>query len=108
MATLSGYDITTDTLPEVDSGRRTGVAEGGQIRGRNTYEQPVYTIPFVVVTDAVGAAALESFYDSYSDTWNDTVVDGATYTWLFANKPTVTQKDGPVRIVSWPALGYKA
>ena len=108
MATLSGYDITTESTVEADSGRRVDLAEGGQIRGRDTYEKAVYKIRFVIHTNLAGKAALDTFYDTYSDAWNAATIDDTTYTWLFTDKPMVIKTDGAIRIVSFNAIGHEA
>jgi len=107
MATLSGYNITTSSAVEADSGRRVTLAEGGQIRGRDTYEQAVYKIRFVIHTDLTGKAALDAFYALYSDVWNTATLDDTTYTWLFVNQPMATKTDGAVRIVEFDAMGHE-
>jgi hypothetical protein len=108
LATLSGYSITTASNVEADSGRLITLAEGGQIRGRNTYEQTVYNIRFVIHTDLAGKATLDAFYATYSDSWNEVTIDDMTYTWLFIDKPMATKTNGPIRIVEFNAMGYAA
>ena len=100
-------EITTETTVDVDSGRRLGIAEGGQVRGRDTFEQPVFTIRFVIKTDLTGKADVDDFYYSYSDVFNTATIDDKGYSWLFSNKPMVTIKDGPIRFMEWDAIGYQ-
>lgn len=107
MAALTGYTITTDSAVSADTGRKITLAEGGQIRGRDTYEQTVYSLRFVIHTDLTGLAALDTFYDTYSDDWNSATIDDKTYTWLFTeSRPMTTKKDGNIRIVEFTAMGY--
>lgn len=107
MATLTIGEILLESTVTVDSGRRLGVTESGLIRGRNAFEDPVFTIRFVIKTDLVGKAALDTFYGTYSDVWNLATIDDKTYTWLFSNKPMVVRKDGPIRFVEFEAAGYE-
>ena len=107
MAALTVGEITTETTVEVDSGRRLGIAEGGQIRGRNTFEKPVFSIHFVIKTDLTDKAILDTFYDDNSDVFNTVTIDDKDYSWLFSNKPMVTLKDGPIRFMEWDAVGYE-
>lgn len=108
MATLSGFNITKQSVASPDSGRRLGIAEGGQIRGRNTFEQTVFNLVFIIHTDVTGASDLDDFYNLYSDIWNLASIDGVSYTWLFANRPSLLSADGTVRIVTFNATGYAA
>ena len=108
MATLSIGTILSKTKVTADSGRRLDVAEGGLIRGRNTYEYPVYDIHFVIQTDATGKANIDTFYGTYSEAWNASTIDDMSYTWLFKTMPMVTGKDGAIRYVEFDAMGYEA
>ena len=106
MATFNIGEITTATTIEADSGRRLTVAEGGVVRGRNTYAVPVYTIRFVIMTDLAGVGSIETFYNTYSTVFNEATIDGVAYTWLFSNKPMTTLKEGNMRTVEFEAVGY--
>ena len=108
MATLSIGTILSKTKVSADSGRRLNVSEGGLIRGRNTFEEPVYDIHFVIQTDAAGKANLDTFYGTYSAAWNASTIDDMSYTWLFKTMPMVTGKDGNIRYVEFDAMGYEA
>lgn len=106
MAALTGYNILITSEVRADSGRRVSIAEGGQIRGRNTFEKSVYSIHFVIHTDLTGKAALDTFYVTNSDSLNTVTIDDRSYTWLFVNEPEVTEKDGLIRIVEFDAIGH--
>ena len=108
MATLSIGTILSKTKVTADSGRRLDVSEGGLIRGRDTFEETVYDIHFVIQTDAAGKANLDTFYGTYSAVLNQSTIDDMTFSWLFRTQPMVTSKDGNIRYVEFDAMGYEA
>lgn len=109
MAAFPDYWITTNTSVNRDDGRRTAVAEGGQIRGRNAFEpsNSVFRIHVVMALLVSERDAMDTFYDTYSDDWNTITIDGYDYSAIFQSGPITTNKEGLYRIVEFDLLGYR-
>jgi len=105
MAAFPDYKILTSTSVSRDAGRRTAVAEGGQIRGRNAYEADVYRIHVVMALTETERTALYLFYTNNSDSFNTITIDSFDYSAIFQSAPETTGKAGTYRNVEFDLLG---
>lgn len=99
--------ITTDTTIEPDDGRVTAIAEGGQIRGRNAYDETVFRIRVVIKGDVTVKQSLESFYATNKDSFNTITIDDSNYSALFTSRPRVTAAAGDIRFIEFGLLAYE-
>ena len=105
--TISNLLITSATTVVPDDGRALRHAEGGEIRGRSAYSEPVFRINVVVRGDVAVKQALEAFYDSYTNVMNTIVIDDSEYSAMFVNRPYVTSKNGDIRYIQFALLGFE-
>jgi hypothetical protein len=106
-STITGLIITAETSVIPDDGRALRHAEGGEIKGRNAYSEPLFRINVIVKGDVTVKQALETFYNTYTNDMNTITIDDSDYSGMFTNRPYVTGKDGAIRWLSFGLLGFE-
>ena len=106
-STITGLVITSDTSVIPDDGRKLRHAEGGEIRGRSAYAEPLFTINVVVKGTVAVKQALETFYATYTNDMNTITIDDSDYSAMFTKMPAVTSKDGEIRWLRFTLLGFE-
>ena len=106
-STIPNLIITAATTVVPDDGRRLRHAEGGEIRGRSAFSEPVFAISVVVKGDVTVKQALEVFYETYTNVMNTITIDDSTYSAMFLDRPYVTSKDGDIRYIKFSLWGFE-
>ena len=106
-STISNMLITSATKVVPDDGRELRHAEGGEIRGRSAFYEPVFNITVVVRGDVAVKQALETFYETYTNDMNTIVIDDSEYSAMFVNRPYVTSKNGDIRYIQFNLIGFE-
>lgn len=107
-STIPNLIITSESLVFPDDGRNLRRAEGGEIRGRNSYSETVFRIRVVAKGTVAVKQALETFYDDNQDALNVINIDGKNYNSMFLEPPAVIEKDGDIRWLGFDLLGFDA
>ena len=103
----SNLIILASTKVVPDDGRDLRHAEGGEIRGRSAYSEPVFKMSVMVKGDVTVKQALEAFYDANTNDMNTITIDDSDYSAIFQNRPYVTKKDGDIRYIKFNLLGFE-